>query len=168
MTIDNQLDQASETESEIVANTDGLMMQLDYAAPSQISQVNESSDSLSEAQTSEHTQHVALFAQLNRSEVNFHGKVKSPLVFRDSLLALFDVVSSDYRYVPKDRSAYMVFMQMRRASSNKNLFTAQRDYFTWLFNNDPLAFCILDPIIQVHEQGVSFEVFSRDEAAMPN
>ncbi|MGP4849286.1 hypothetical protein ACTXGQ_34650, partial [Marinobacter sp. 1Y8] len=48
-------------------------------------------------------------------------------------------------------------------SSNKNLFTAQRDYFTWLFDNDPLAFCILDPIIQVHEQGVSFEVFSRDE-----
>ncbi|WP_298809678.1 hypothetical protein [uncultured Psychrobacter sp.] len=163
MTIDNQLDQASETESEVVANTDGLMMQLDYAAPSQISQVSESSDSLSEAQTTEHTQHVALFAQLNRSEVNFHGKVKSPLVFRDSLLALFDVVSSDYRYVPKDRSAYTVFMQMRRASSNKNLFTAQRDYFTWLFNNDPLAFCILDPIIQVHEQGVSFEVFSRDE-----
>ncbi|MBH0065227.1 hypothetical protein [Psychrobacter sp. SZ93C1] len=163
MTIDNQLDQASETESEVVANTDGLMMQLDYAAPSQISQVSESSDSLSEAQTSEHTQHVALFAQLNRSEVNFHGKVKSPLVFRDSLLALFDVVSSDYRYVPKDRSAYTVFMQMRRASSNKNLFTAQRDYFTWLFDNDPLAFCILDPIIQVHEQGVSFEVFSRDE-----
>ncbi|MGE6474167.1 hypothetical protein [Psychrobacter sp. NPDC078631] len=162
MTIDNQLDQASETELE-VANTDGLMMQLDYAAPSQISQVNESSDSLSEAQTTEHTQHVALFAQLNRSEVNFHGKVKSPLVFRDSLLALFDVVSSDYRYVPKDRSAYTVFMQMRRASSNKNLFTAQRDYFTWLFDNDPLAFCILDPIIQVHEQGVSFEVFSRDE-----
>jgi hypothetical protein len=163
MTIDNQLDQASETESEVVANTDGLMMQLDYAAPSQISQVNESSDSLSEAQTTEHTQHVALFAQLNRSEVNFHGKVKSPLVFRDSLLALFDVVSSDYRYVPKDRSAYTVFMQMRRASSNKNLFTAQRDYFTWLFDNDPLAFCILDPIIQVHEQGISFEVFSRDE-----
>ncbi|MGO2277474.1 MULTISPECIES: hypothetical protein [unclassified Psychrobacter] len=155
MTIDNQLDQAPETKSEAVANTDGLMMQLDYAAPSQISQTD--------VKTSEHTQHVALFAQLNRSDVNFHGKVKSPLVFRDSLLALFDVVSSDYRYVPKDRSAYTVFMQMRRASSNKNLFTAQRDYFTWLFDNDPLAFCILDPIIQVHEQGVSFEVFSRDE-----
>ena len=106
---------------------------------------------------------MALFAQLNRADVSFHGKVKSPLVFRDSLLALFDVVSSDYRYVPKDRSAYTVFMQMRRASSHKNLFTAQRDYFTWLFNNDPLAFCILDPIIQVHEQGISFEVFSRDE-----
>ena len=136
------------------ANTDGLMMQLDYAAPSQ---------TLTDSQTDNHSQHVALFTQLNRQAVSFHGVVKSPLVFRDSLLALFDVVSSDYRYVPKDRSAYSVFMQMRRANSNKNLFNAQRDYFTWLFDNDPLAFCILDPIIQVHAQGVSFEVFSGDE-----
>ena len=136
------------------ANTDGVMMQLDYASPSQ---------TLTNIQQANHSQHVALFTQLNRQPVSFHGVVKSPLVFRDSLLALFDVVSSDYRYVPKDRSAYSIFMQMRRANSNKNLFSAQRDYFTWLFNNDPLAFCILDPIIQVHEQGVSFEVFSRDE-----
>ncbi len=135
-------------------NTDGVMMQLDYAAPSQ---------TLTDTQKSSHSQHVALFAQLNRPAVSFHSAVKSPLVFRDSLLALFDVVSSDYRYVPKDRSAYTVFMQMRRANSHKNLFAAQRDYFTWLFNNDPLAFCILDPIIQVHEGGISFEVFSRDE-----
>ena len=135
-------------------NTDGVMMQLDYAAPSQ---------TLTDTQHASHSQHVALFAQLNRPAVSFHSAVTAPLVFRDSLLALFDVVSSDYRYVPKDRSAYTIFMQMRRANSHKNLFAAQRDYFTWLFNNDPLAFCILDPIIQVHEGGISFEVFSRDE-----
>lgn len=138
------------------ANNDrGMMMQLQYAAPSHVS--------LSTNQQSDHTQHVALFTQMRRDAVSFHGKVKDPLVFRDSLLALFDVVSSDYRYVPKDRAAYTVFRQMRRASRNKNLFSAQRDYFTWLFNNDPLAFCILDPIIQVHQEGISFEVFSRDE-----
>lgn len=135
-------------------NTDGVMMQLDYRAPSQ---------TLTDTQQASHSQHVALFAQLNRPAVSFHSAITAPLVFRDSLLALFDVVSSDYRYVPKDRSAYTVFMQMRRANSHKNLFAAQRDYFTWLFNNDPLAFCILDPIIQVHEGGISFEVFSRDE-----
>lgn len=151
MTIDNS---KSAAENQSVENTDGLMMQLDYAAPSQ---------TLANNRKENHSQHVALFAQLNRQPVSFHGVVKSPLVFRDSLLALFDVVSSDYRYVPKDRSAYSVFMQMRRANSNKNLFNAQRDYFNWLFDNDPLAFCILDPIIQVHAQGVSFEVFSRDE-----
>lgn len=136
-------------------NADGMMMQLNYAAPSHVN--------LSTEQEAAHTQHVALFTQLDRDAVSFHGKVKDPLIFRDSLLALFDVVSSDYRYVPKDRAAYTVFMQMRRASRNKNLFSAQRDYFTWLFDNDPLAFCLLDPIIQVHQEGVSFEVFSRDE-----
>ncbi len=134
---------------------DGMIMQLNYAAPSHVS--------LSADQQSTHNRHVALFTQLDRDAVSFHGTVKDPLVFRDSLLALFDVVSSDYRYVPKDRAAYAVFMQMRRASRHKNLFSAQRDYFTWLFDNDPLAFCLLDPIIQVHQAGVSFEVFSRDE-----
>lgn len=165
MTSDNSKPVADGLDENIEApvNTDGIMMQLDYAAPSQISQSNKSASTLTDTQSESHSQHVALFTQLNRQPVSFHGVVKSPLVFRDSLLALFDVVSSDYRYVPKDRSAYSVFMQMRRANSNKNLFAAQRDYFTWLFNNDPLAFCILDPIIQVHEQGVSFEVFSRDE-----
>ena len=165
MTSDNSKPVADGLDENIEAqvNTDGVMMQLDYAAPSQISQSNKSASTLTDTQSESHSQHVALFTQLNRQPVSFHGVVKSPLVFRDSLLALFDVVSSDYRYVPKDRSAYSVFMQMRRANSNKSLFAAQRDYFTWLFNNDPLAFCILDPIIQVHEQGVSFEVFSRDE-----
>ncbi len=167
MTTDNSKTQledknqaALETQAESIANADGLIMQLDYAAPSQISKAT---TTLAQTQTDHYRQHVALFTQLNRQDVSFHGAVKSPLVFRDSLLALFDVVSSDYRYVPKDRSAYTVFMQMRRANSNKNLFAAQRDYFSWLFDNDPLAFCILDPIIQVHAQGISFEVFSRDE-----
>ena len=53
MTIDNQLDQAPETKSEAVANTDGLMMQLDYAAPSQISQISQISQT--DVKTSEHT-----------------------------------------------------------------------------------------------------------------
>ena len=164
---DAALENSSAENTEPQANADGLMMQLDYAAPSQISQLlnpaSKATATLADSQSDSHSQHVALFTQLNRKAVSFHGAVKSPLVFRDSLLALFDVVSSDYRYVPKDRSAYTVFMQMRRANSNKNLFAAQRNYFSWLFDNDPLAFCILDPIIQVHEQGVSFEVFSRDE-----
>ncbi|ERL54614.1 hypothetical protein [Psychrobacter aquaticus] len=154
--VENTIEQnADSTPADHVNSANGMMMQLQYAAPSHVS--------LSENNQSDHTQHVALFTQMHRDAVSFHGRVKDPLVFRDSLLALFDVVSSDYRYVPKDRAAYTVFRQMRRASRNKNLFSAQRDYFTWLFNNDPLAFCILDPIIQVHQEGVSFEVFSRDE-----
>ncbi len=160
----NQLDNLVEQDASTISqddtsadgnNTNGITMQLNYAAPSHVS--------LSSDQQADHSQHVALFTQLDRDAVSFHGVLKDPLIFRDSLLALFDVVSSDYRYVPKDRAAYTVFMQMRRASRHKNLFSAQRDYFTWLFDNDPLAFCLLDPIIQVHQAGISFEVFSRDE-----
>lgn len=135
-TIDKKTEQSS----------NGLMMQFDYAEPSQV-----------------HANHVALFTQLNRPNVAFHATVKQPLLFRDCLLALFEVVNSDYRYVPKDRSAYLTFMQMRRSSPNSNLFSAQRAYFDWLYHNDPLAYCILDPIVQVHQQGVTFEVFSKDE-----
>lgn len=107
--------------------------------------------------------HVALFTQLNRSEVEVDAAIKQPLLFRDSLAALFEVVRSDYRYVPKDRSAYAAYLKMRKANANAGLFAAQRAYFDWLFINDPLAYCILDPIIQVHEHGITFEVFSRDE-----
>lgn len=160
---DTNIDKASmvdNTTSDINAN--GVLMQMDYAHPSQVLS-NSADGSLSQDNHKELTQHVALFTELNRQDVKFHADIKSPLLFRDALSALFDVVSSDYRYVPKDRSAYTIFMQMRRANANKNLFTAQQQYFEWLFNNDPLAFCILDPIIQVHQDGISFEVFSRDE-----
>lgn len=129
----------------------GTPMSLDYANVSHVTP------------TEAHQQHVALFTDLRRDAVSFDGVVTQPLLFRDSLLALFDVVKSDYRYVPKDRAAYAVFSQMRRQNRNKNLFTAQRDYFNWLLHNDPLAYCILDPIIEVHPDGVSFEVFGRDE-----
>lgn len=135
---DNQMDNHS------------LAMRLDYQNVSQvISQQNQDT--------------VALFSQINRTDVAFFVDVKQPLLFRDCLLSLFDIVSADYRYVPKDRSAYTAFMQLRRASANKNLFASQQAYFDWLYNNDPMAYCILDPIVQVHESGVTFEVFSKDE-----
>lgn len=110
-----------------------------------------------------HAGHVQLFGQLNRTAVQFSATVAAPLLFRDTLSALFAVVSSDYRYVPKDRSVYAAYLQMRRGQQHQGLFTAQRAYFDWLLQNDPLAFCMLDPVIHVHPKGVTFEVFSRDE-----
>ena len=96
--IDNSIDQTAISQEATPADKDethanGVMMELNYAAPSHVS--------LSSDQQSDHTQHVALFTQLERDAVSFHGKLKDPLIFRDSLLALFDVVSSDYRSVPK-------------------------------------------------------------------
>lgn len=119
---------------------------------------------LSYAQASDvHAGHVQLFGQLQRKDVHFQANIKQPILFRDVMSALFGVVSSDYRYVPKDRAAYAAYLQLRRGQQHQGLFAAQRAYFDWLVQNDPLALCILDPVINVHAHGVSFEVFSRDE-----
>lgn len=110
-----------------------------------------------------HHDHVQLFSQLQRDAVQFSGKLKQPLAFREALATLFAIVGSDYRYVPKDRTAYTAFMQMRRSNQNQGLAKAYRAYFDWLLRNDPLAYLILDPVISVHPDAVVMEVFSKDE-----
>ena len=110
-----------------------------------------------------HADHVQLFSHLQRDAVVFDAIVKQPLAFREALASLFAIVSSDYRYVPKDRSAYTAFMQMRRSTQNQGLAKAYRAYYEWLLNNDPLVWLILDPVISVHPDGLTLEVFSKDE-----
>lgn len=110
-----------------------------------------------------HHDHVQLFSQLQRDAVQFSGQLKQPLAFREALATLFAIVGSDYRYVPKDRTAYTAFMQMRRSNQNQGLAKAYRAYFDWLLRNDPLAYLILDPVISVHPDAVVMEVFSKDE-----
>lgn len=110
-----------------------------------------------------HQDAVQLFTHLERDAVQFAGKLKQPLAFREGLATLFAIVSSDYRYIPKDRAAYAAFMQMRRSSQNQGLAKAYRAYFDWLLRHDPQAWLILDPIISVHPDGLLLEVFSKDE-----
>lgn len=113
----------------------------------------------------------ALAQQLNlitderRAEVKFSGKVRDTLKVRSLLLSLYDIVGSDYRYKPKDRTAYHAFRQHRQANPNEGAWASQQAYFAWLLQNDPLAFCMLDPVISVHPDQISLEVFSKDEAS---
>ena len=111
---------------------------------------------------------LALFGNLERSPVFLDGVLKDPIQVREALSALYAVVGSDYRYVPKDRTAYHAFQRMRRESANLNAWQAQQAYFDWLMRNDPLAFLILDPVISVHPDKVFFEVFSKDEGTYAN
>lgn len=108
---------------------------------------------------------LALFGNLKRGPVHFDARIKEPLRFREALAALYAIVGSDYRYVPKDRTAYIAYLRMRRESSGLGVWQAQQAYYTWLMRNDPMAYCILDPIISVHPDQVSFEVFSKDEGS---
>src|SRR5262245_34630179 len=113
--------------------------------------------------TTEATAQLALFGNLLRDPVKLDGTLNNPLRFREAMSTLYTVVASDYRYVPKDRTAYLAYRRMRAESAHMGLWQAQQAYFSWLVRNDPLAFLLLDPIITVHPDEVLFEVFSKDE-----
>jgi hypothetical protein len=146
-------DKAEEPEPEVKPEeprTDSTPVHLAYAGVSKVVTTPDSAQ-------------LALFGNLQRDPVRLDGKIKDPLRFREALSALHAVVGSDYRYAPKDRTAYVAYMRMRRETANLGVWQAQQAYFSWLLRNDPLALLILDPIITVHPDQVIFEVFSKDE-----
>ena len=109
--------------------------------------------------------HLHLFSHLKRDKVKFTVTIKEAIAFREAMATLFAIVSSDYRYVPKDRTAYAAFMQMRNSHRNKGLAKAHHAYYDWLLKNDPDAWLILDPVISVHPDKITLEVFSKDEGS---
>jgi hypothetical protein len=52
---------------------------------------------------------VSLAPNLRRDRVGFTGTLRQPLRFREAVSALHDIVVSDLRYQPKDRSAYEAY-----------------------------------------------------------
>ena len=108
---------------------------------------------------------LALFVDAGRSEVAFEGTVREVIPLREALSAMWDVVQSDFRYKPKDRSAYLAYQRMRKATANLSAWQAQQAYFDWLARNDPLAWLLLDPVITAHPDELLFEVFSKDEGS---
>lgn len=107
---------------------------------------------------------VSLVGNALRGDVSARGRVKDPLRLREALSVLYEVVGSDYRYVPKDRTAYLAYLRQQQAAPQKSLWEAQTAYFDWLQRNDPSAWLILDPVISVQRDGLFFEVFSKDES----
>jgi len=138
----------SETPTEAPAATD---VTLAYAGPSRVAAVEGSAA-------------LALFGNLRRDPVRLEGRIRQPLRCREALSALHAIVGSDYRYVPKDRTAYLAYLRHKKEATGLSHWQAQQAYFSWLLRNDPLAYCILDPLITVHPDAVFFEVFSRDES----
>ena len=52
---------------------------------------------------------VSLAPNLRRDRVAYDGRLKRPLQFREAMGALHDVVVSDLRYKPRDKSAYEAY-----------------------------------------------------------
>src|SRR5215210_2003220 len=53
---------------------------------------------------------VALAPNLRRDRVSFDGTLRQPLRFREAISALHDVVVSDLRFKPRDKSAYQAYL----------------------------------------------------------
>ena len=107
---------------------------------------------------------VEMFGNLDRPQVRFEATVKNPLRFREALSALYGVIGSDYRYAPKDRTQYIAYLRLKRDAAPLGVWHAQQAYFAWMLRNDPTAMTILDPIVSVHPDQITFEVFGKDES----
>ena len=125
--------------------------QLSYAGASRVLTVGEAAT-------------VEMYGNLDRPQVRFDAVVKNPLRFREALSALYGVIGSDYRYAPKDRSQYIAYLRLKRDAAPLGVWHAQQAYFAWMLRNDPNALAILDPIVSVHPDQVTFEVFGKDES----
>lgn len=104
-----------------------------------------------------------LFADLERPPVALEATLTDPIGFREALSTLYRVVQSDFRYKPKDRTAYMAYQRMKKATAGASQWEAQAAYFDWLAENDPDAWLALDPVVTVHPDALMFEVFAKDE-----
>jgi hypothetical protein len=54
---------------------------------------------------------VSMAPNVRRERVSFVGMLNSPLRFREAISALHDVVISDLRFQPKDRSAHEAYLK---------------------------------------------------------
>ncbi|QDV38456.1 SWIM zinc finger family protein [Tautonia plasticadhaerens] len=131
-----------------------------------------------------------------REPTFFRGTIGRPVVFREALAALYEVVVSDFAYRPKDRLEYRAWLEeqdrkflaglglnrMRdlgraeqlqarlaeldraRLERLKPFHRARIDYFQYAYTNWFERSLILDPVVTVHPDEVSFEAFSRDES----
>jgi hypothetical protein len=149
MSTGDVIEEKQETAPEEAA-PESTRVELAYAGPSKVV-------------ATEGAAELVLYGNLRRPPVHLEGSIKDPLRFREAMSALYAVVGSDYRYVPKDRTAYVAYLRMKRESAGLGMWQAQQAYFSWMLRNDPQAALILDPIISVHPDQVFFEVFSRDE-----
>lgn len=134
---------------------------------------------------------------LRREPTYFEGTLAKRLPFREALSALHEVVASDLRFRPKDRTEYLQWraqqdeldwtelgrnrgeleskiervrgeltdLRQRSRGRMGPFYTARQKYFDWLYRKDLDAWYVLDPVISVQPDEVSFECFSQDESS---
>jgi hypothetical protein len=140
--------------------------------------------------------HVGFAANRLREPTFFRGELREPLLFREALAALYQVVVSDYKYRPRDRLAFHAWLEEQdskflaglamknskarlrmeglearlaeldqsRNARLKPFHKARLDFFNFIYEDQYELQMLLDPVVTVHPDEVSFEAFSRDES----
>jgi hypothetical protein len=139
---------------------------------------------------------VALSTNTLREATFLRGTLAQPLLFREALASLYDVVVSDFKYRPRDRLAFFAWLEeqdrlflanlalrgqkvkerladlgdrfreliRKRDERRKDFYRARQRYFEYAYESQYELQLLLDPVITVHPDEVSFEAFSRDES----
>lgn len=100
-----------------------------------------------------------------RGPVGIRGKVREPALFRDALMTAAAILESDLRYKGRDRTAYLAYLMKQGKKATAAIWEAQKQFLDKALGDDTKKTGSLDPVLTVHPDEVSIEVFSRDESA---
>jgi hypothetical protein len=107
---------------------------------------------------------IALSTDEARGNVGVRGVLQDPALWREALMTVFGIYGSDLRHKSRDRSAYLAYLAKQGKKATAAIWEAQKAFLDESFTADTVQNTILDPIVTVHPDEVSIEVFSRDES----
>lgn len=99
-----------------------------------------------------------------RGTVGIRGRVLRPALFRDALSTLTGILGSDLRYRHRDRAQYLAYLSKQGKKATKEIWEAQKAFLDEQLGGEQKRTAVLDPVLSVHPDEVSLEVFSRDES----
>jgi hypothetical protein len=108
---------------------------------------------------------LALDSGRGRGTVGVRGRVREPALFRDALMTAAAILESDLRYTGRDRTAYLAYLMKKGKKATAAIWEAQKQFLDKSLSDDTKKTGVLDPVLTVHPDEVSLEVFSRDESA---
>lgn len=143
--------------------TPARQIKLRYAAPSELAAAPAGAS-------------VRLSLDAARGPVGVRGALRDAPLFRDAMAALAALLQSDLRYKGRDRTAYLTYLMKKGKRATAAIWEAQKAFLDSAFPDvapqdgngaspAPTPQGALDPVLTVHPDEVSIEVFSRDESA---
>ena len=97
-------------------------------------------------------------------EVGLRASIPNVALFRDALATTLAIKESDLRYKGRDRAAYLAFLMKKGKKATAAIWDAQKTFLQESFK-EAVSTRELDPLLTVHPDEISIEVFSKDESA---